>query len=211
MKDLDNGNKQQHHRTMSIILMFFKRLKNLSPIKPWICTWFQFQQLFKLQQFPTNKFTGRKTHTRPLRIVGSQITGGLDIPEPCVIQSQTPSFLQGPMILRERDINNILSSSSRPRSNSNKPTNLQLFVRVSVDLEFKATHQTNANKRNPQTHGCFQKLGVPQNGWFIMENPDLNGWFGGTHIFWKPPHQTPGKHQENNHWKTAVVCLIAGL
>ena len=22
-----------------------------------------------------------------------------------------------------------------------------------------------------ETHGCFQKLGVPQNGWFIMENP----------------------------------------
>ena len=22
-----------------------------------------------------------------------------------------------------------------------------------------------------QPNGCFQKLGVPQNGWFIMENP----------------------------------------
>jgi len=21
------------------------------------------------------------------------------------------------------------------------------------------------------TYGCFQKIGVPQNGWFIMENP----------------------------------------
>ena len=27
-------------------------------------------------------------------------------------------------------------------------------------------------KPYPETrHGCFQKSGVPQNGWFIMENP----------------------------------------
>ena len=27
------------------------------------------------------------------------------------------------------------------------------------------------------------KIGVPQNGWFMMENPIQNGWFGGTPIF----------------------------
>ena len=27
------------------------------------------------------------------------------------------------------------------------------------------------------------KIGVPQNGWFIMENPIKMGWFGGTTIF----------------------------
>ena len=31
--------------------------------------------------------------------------------------------------------------------------------------------------------GCFKKIGVPQNGWFIMENPIKTGWFGGTPIF----------------------------
>ena len=29
----------------------------------------------------------------------------------------------------------------------------------------------------------FPKIVVPQNGWFIMENPIKNGWFGGTTIF----------------------------
>ena len=28
----------------------------------------------------------------------------------------------------------------------------------------------------------FPKMVVPQNGWFIMENPRKNGWFGGTTI-----------------------------
>ena len=35
----------------------------------------------------------------------------------------------------------------------------------------------------------FPKIGVPQNGWFIMENPIKNGWFGGkTHYFRKHPN-----------------------
>ena len=29
----------------------------------------------------------------------------------------------------------------------------------------------------------FPKIGVPQNGWVILENPIKNGWFGGTTIF----------------------------
>jgi len=29
----------------------------------------------------------------------------------------------------------------------------------------------------------FPKIGVPKNGWFIMENPIKNGRFGGTPIF----------------------------
>ena len=29
----------------------------------------------------------------------------------------------------------------------------------------------------------FPKIGIPQNGWFIMENPIKMGWFGGTPIF----------------------------
>ena len=29
----------------------------------------------------------------------------------------------------------------------------------------------------------FPKIGVPQNGWFIIENPSKMGWFGGTTIF----------------------------
>ncbi len=36
-------------------------------------------------------------------IMGSQVTGGLEIPEPCEKQGgSTPSFLEGPMFLRVR-------------------------------------------------------------------------------------------------------------
>ena len=38
-------------------------------------------------------------------------------------------------------------------------------------------------------HMDVPKTGVPQNGWFIIENPIQNGWFGGkTHHFWKHPY-----------------------
>ena len=32
-------------------------------------------------------------------------------------------------------------------------------------------------------YGCFQKIGIPQNGWFIMENPIKMDDLGGTIIF----------------------------
>ncbi len=36
----------------------------------------------------------------------------------------------------------------------------------------------------------FPKILVPQNGWFIMENPIKMGWFGGKHpYFWKHPNK----------------------
>ena len=36
--------------------------------------------------------------------------------------------------------------------------------------------------------GVWQKIGVPQNGWFIMENSIKLGWFGGIYpYFWKHP------------------------
>ena len=40
----------------------------------------------------------------------------------------------------------------------------------------------------PYLYGGFHKLRVPQNGWFIMDNPIKIGWFGGTPHFKKPPY-----------------------
>ena len=31
-------------------------------------------------------------------------------------------------------------------------------------------------------------VGYPKDGWFIVEKPFQNGWFGGTMIFWKHPY-----------------------
>ena len=45
----------------------------------------------------------------------------------------------------------------------------------------------------------FPKIGIPQNGWFIMENPII--WFGGYPYFWKHPYTTwyeEGKHTWND-------------
>ena len=62
------------------------------------------------------------------------------------------------------------------------------------DCFLKSTH-TPENKT-----WVFPKIGVPQNGWFIMENPIKMGWFGGTIIFGNT-HMSPkkgGHHSKRN-------------
>ena len=39
----------------------------------------------------------------------------------------------------------------------------------------------------PCSCGCFRKIGIPQNGWFIMENPIFQWMIWGYHYFRKPP------------------------
>ena len=39
------------------------------------------------------------------------------------------------------------------------------------------------SKSNDIAIWVFPKIGIPQNGWFIMEKPTKMGWFGGTTIF----------------------------
>ena len=40
----------------------------------------------------------------------------------------------------------------------------------------------------------FPKIGVPQNGWFIVENPiKMDDW--GYHYFWKHPNKVPGAEE----------------
>ena len=50
----------------------------------------------------------------------------------------------------------------------------------------------------------FPKIGVPQNGWFIMEKPSENGWFGGfSPYFWKHPYSSFSSHDTTSHPPTA--------
>ena len=41
-------------------------------------------------------------------------------------------------------------------------------------------------------HVGVPKIGLPQNVWFMMENPYWNGWFGGYHYFRKHPCRCSG-------------------
>ena len=52
----------------------------------------------------------------------------------------------------------------------------------------------------------FPKIGVPQNGWFIMENPIKMGWFRGkTHYFRKHPGTLDRlQHPKSSIWLSKV-------
>ena len=45
------------------------------------------------------------------------------------------------------------------------------------------SQSTYMRKSTTSQYMGVSKIGVPQNGWFIMENPIKIGWFGGTTIF----------------------------
>ena len=61
-----------------------------------------------------------------------------------------------------------------------------------------------------ETSRDFLKWGYPQNGWFIMENPINNGWFGGTPILGtKTPMwrlQTLNISKQRGRWLRLSSC-----
>ena len=46
-------------------------------------------------------------------------------------------------------------------------------------------------------YGCFQKIGVPQNGWYIMENPIKMDDLGGKTLFLETPISQSIFHSPN--------------
>ena len=52
---------------------------------------------------------------------------------------------------------------------------------------------------SPFTNRVFPKIGVPQNGWFIMENPIKDGMIWGYHYFWKHPTSTHHQLRSQGH------------
>ena len=46
----------------------------------------------------------------------------------------------------------------------------------------------------------FPKIGVPQNGWFIMENPIMSiiWMIWGYHYFWKHPYRTASSYDRSS-------------
>ena len=54
---------------------------------------------------------------------------------------------------------------------------------------------------NEQTIWVFPKRKVPQNGWFVMDNPIKMDDLGKTHYFWKHPFETNNFHVfSNSQW-----------
>ena len=67
----------------------------------------------------------------------------------------------------------------------------------------------------------FPRIGVPQNGWFPMKNPSINGWFSGNQSMfmcvsletnhsgyphsWKPPYQEQACSLSHRHCQVPAI------
>ena len=58
--------------------------------------------------------------------------------------------------------------------------------------------------------GVSKNRGTPQSGWFIMENPIKNGWFGGEHpLFSETPIYKNGTKFSGMRYKGCVAFMFA--
>ena len=85
----------------------------------------------------------------------------------------------------EEKLPKMTEKSSPKKSTKKKPAQgwRFFFTGFATTLFFFGQFHLSTIHSPTESKWVFPKIGAPQNGWFIIENPIENGWFGGTTIF----------------------------
>ena len=117
--------------------------------------------------------------------MGSQVHGGLDIPEPCAIQSQTPLFWRVQWLLGNKTSTTFCpAAQGQDQTPTNPPT--CNFFRVS-----KTSNKRQQKK--PTNTWVFPKIRVTPKWMVYNGKPQLKWMIWGVPIFLEPPTSNTGE------------------